>query len=1127
MNKHFLIIFAVSIMITSTFAVAFGSSVVSSNNTERYSPLLNTGGDYVGNLTIYPNGTVSDANLLSISGYTYTLLSNVDGTLTILRNNTVFNGNGYTINGRGLTAVKSFCVNGLAIENLIVKNSTAGMYLNSVTNSAVMNDTLIGSSTLDENFVQICHSSNVSVGYSNFLLNSTETDSYAIIAEYDQSLNVSHNTLSGSTCCNFVYANRVVSFSAWGNSIMSTDSSISNAFYVRCGRSAILGDNYVNHTEFGINVYWEESATTLHNQIYNTKYGLYFKDVTTVNSYQDSVNGSTSAATDIQYSKNVFIQHDNLSKSSCGVKLYSDENVTIANSDIYVPTDYGVYSSDGFNLNLYSDVIKMSNTTLYDSVSTDDMSGWVNIVHDNIFVPDGTGLYLYYTPHFNVSSSFINATYNIYILSSIMGATISNNSLITMNGGYTFDMYRANCLYNFSFINNTVESPLLKHASYGIYTYSCDDSGNVLVRNNTFINSNQSIYLYIDSRGGGSVSVQNNTFLNATTAINVHCYSNVQVTGNNIQNISNEGILVETFTGGQASVSYNIIQDSPESSGFCVGVEVFYGNDVISHNTIVNGGSDSKGINVKDNIGTSVFDNSVNHTRSAYYLYENNVITFFNNGAYNSNYGLYSYFNHHFAYYSNTFGNDNYSLFSCYDFMGSVFANNFVDTQSNSHGIYFLYLYEPYGNLTFYHNNFLNETVNSTIINYYCPYEPISMNAPLPVGGNYWSNYTGSGSNGIGTTPMPFAGSLVDHYPLTSMWKSPTVTFLETGLPFGTTWSVTLNSSMKSSSSGSIVYSPTNGLYMNVSYSISSVSGFVASDNSGFLALDGKNAVIAVEFTPYNYSVKFTESNLPAGTTWSVTLNGTLESSSTSTISFSVPNGTYNYSIESVSGYHTTSAENLTVDRFPVSVNVAFIPNEYTLTVSERGLPAGDSWMFTINGTQHFTVSDTISIQTVSGTYNVSASGPYGYSVSVLPSVTVSNANTTFTLTFSAVPEYTLLVTETGLVSGSSWTFAISGHSYTTNLSALYVQVTAGTYKVNASGPSGYTVKLKATSVAVSGNTTLAVDFSPQHTSSSSGAIYEGIGLCVLIGGVAAALGVMFATGTGIFRSFRKGGKSP
>ena len=102
----------------------------------------------------------------------------------------------------------------------------------------------------------------------------------------------------------------------------------------------------------------------------------------------------------------------------------------------------------------------------------------------------------------------------------------------------------------------------------------------------------------------------------------------------------------------------------------------------------------------------------------------------------------------------------------------------------------------------------------------------------------------------------------------------------------------------------------------------------------------------------------------------------------------------------------------------------------------------------------------------------------------------------------------------------------MNGHTYTTNLSALYVQVTAGTYTINATGPSGYTVTLKATSVTVTGNTTLTVSFSSQHAS-SSGSIYEGLGIGVVVGGVVAGLGVMFATGTGIFRSMKKGGKSP
>ena len=54
---------------------------------------------------------------------------------------------------------------------------------------------------------------------------------------------------------------------------------------------------------------------------------------------------------------------------------------------------------------------------------------------------------------------------------------------------------------------------------------------------------------------------------------------------------------------------------------------------------------------------------------------------------------------------------------------------------------------------------------------------------------------------------------------------------------------------------------------------------------------------------PSYYNITFTESGLPSGTTWYVTLNGTTESSTTSTIVFSEINGIYTYSIANVSGY--------------------------------------------------------------------------------------------------------------------------------------------------------------------------------------------------------------------------------
>ncbi|EQD43571.1 hypothetical protein B1B_13753, partial [mine drainage metagenome] len=55
------------------------------------------------------------------------------------------------------------------------------------------------------------------------------------------------------------------------------------------------------------------------------------------------------------------------------------------------------------------------------------------------------------------------------------------------------------------------------------------------------------------------------------------------------------------------------------------------------------------------------------------------------------------------------------------------------------------------------------------------------------------------------------------------------------------------------------------------------------------------------------YTVSFSETGLPGGTPWSVTLNGSTQSSTTNVIAFSESNGTYGYTIVDVSGWHQTT----------------------------------------------------------------------------------------------------------------------------------------------------------------------------------------------------------------------------
>jgi len=155
-----------------------------------------------------------------------------------------------------------------------------------------------------------------------------------------------------------------------------------------------------------------------------------------------------------------------------------------------------------------------------------------------------------------------------------------------------------------------------------------------------------------------------------------------------------------------------------------------------------------------------------------------------------------------------------------------------------------------------------------------------------------------------------------------------TVTFTESGLPTGTQWSVTLNGTTKTSTNQSLVFNEPAGTY---SYTVIPPTGYLASPSKGSVTVSTSNVTVAIAFSQKTYSVTFTESGLPTGTQWSVTLNGTTKSS-TNTITFTVPNGEYNYSVASpipVNGVEYVATEpsgTVTVNNANVTVVVHYLP---------------------------------------------------------------------------------------------------------------------------------------------------------------------------------------------------------
>jgi DNA-binding beta-propeller fold protein YncE len=136
------------------------------------------------------------------------------------------------------------------------------------------------------------------------------------------------------------------------------------------------------------------------------------------------------------------------------------------------------------------------------------------------------------------------------------------------------------------------------------------------------------------------------------------------------------------------------------------------------------------------------------------------------------------------------------------------------------------------------------------------------------------------------------------------------VTFDESGLPSGTSWSIVLNGVTQSGSGRSLEFaSVANGTH---SFAVGLLRGYTETPSVGSVTVNGMDVSRTIAFSPVppsTYTVTFTEVGLPSGTNWSVTLNVTTHYSATETVVFSgIANGTYHYSISVPSGYKVSPA---------------------------------------------------------------------------------------------------------------------------------------------------------------------------------------------------------------------------
>jgi hypothetical protein len=321
---------------------------------------------------------------------------------------------------------------------------------------------------------------------------------------------------------------------------------------------------------------------------------------------------------------------------------------------------------------------------------------------------------------------------------------------------------------------------------------------------------------------------------------------------------------------------------------------------------------------------------------------------------------------------------------------------------------------------------------------------------PLP---NFFSSHSKGLINVSGAAPSPiaFVFQPVVEY---------SAEFFESGLPADTNWTVSvtgngtgqayaLEHQVQSTNNTTMNFSLLNGTYH---YVVSKVVGsyFTGHSHGVFVVAGASPPVIIVSWvTPEQFTVSFQETGLTAGTNWTVHVGGfggvrisTTSSSSGSDLNISLPNGTYRFNVGEVLGYTIGSGASGHFDVLssPVVINVTFVPvgagGFFAVTFNETGLSAGHHWHVTVLATH--TIGHSRSAGQSSNSSSLTfylQNGTYRYTVGVPRAYTSNTTGGTFTvsgaavgpinITFTAIPRYTVNVTESGLAAGTNWSVLV------------------------------------------------------------------------------------------------------
>lgn len=280
-----------------------------------------------------------------------------------------------------------------------------------------------------------------------------------------------------------------------------------------------------------------------------------------------------------------------------------------------------------------------------------------------------------------------------------------------------------------------------------------------------------------------------------------------------------------------------------------------------------------------------------------------------------------------------------------------------------------------------------------------------------------------------------------------------TVTFNEKGLPSGTAWYINLSNGLDS---GKILGHSYNFTLTNGSYTYlikSSDNEFQPINASGSFMVSGSKADVLLSFIEITFRISLDIVNLPAGTSWSLFVNGSMYGDNIITNNYSIllPNGTYSIDILPSSREYYPSHFVVDINGHNVSKIVSLDPVLYKLIVNESNLPNGTVWFLSIsNGSIFRSTSSSIELNLMNGTYNITYGTPdHIYKGSEL-TVMVNGFNESVEATFMKVT-FGVSFNISGQYIPKIWNLTISGNGVVgPNHGNVTIYLSNGTYNFTA-----------------------------------------------------------------------------